>query len=208
LATNGTGPYSYTWLFGDGTTGNGSSPSHAYDQPGTYTVWVWVNDSVGASVSQRLVLTVDAAPTSTTTLLGLPQTELIVLLAIIVLVAALGAVLLVPRRSRAPPVPQRAPATSASAPGAEGIGSLAGPARPGPGPSVAPQPSPPPQRPAVSVVSPLPSFAAAPPKAIEPIPGPESPPPAGAGFCPFCGTPTDGSYRFCRRCGKPLPSLA
>jgi plastocyanin len=32
--------FSYTWDFGDGTTGTGETPTHTYDSPGTYTVTV------------------------------------------------------------------------------------------------------------------------------------------------------------------------
>jgi PKD repeat protein len=37
--------FSYAWDFGDGATGQGASPSHAYLTPGTYTVAVTVTDS-------------------------------------------------------------------------------------------------------------------------------------------------------------------
>lgn len=38
---------SYTWDFGDGTTGDGASPDHEYDEPGVYTVCLTVVFSTG-----------------------------------------------------------------------------------------------------------------------------------------------------------------
>ena len=39
--------YTMTWSFGDGSNGTGSSPSHAYSLPGTYTVRFQVSDGEG-----------------------------------------------------------------------------------------------------------------------------------------------------------------
>lgn len=56
--TGGTGPYLYTWLFGDGGSSNAAEPSHTYGGPGTYTVRVWVNDSGGAGSHETLTVLV------------------------------------------------------------------------------------------------------------------------------------------------------
>jgi PKD repeat protein len=53
----GLAPYSYVWHFGDGGASGAADPSHTYLQAGTYTVWLWVNDSRGASVSNELTIT-------------------------------------------------------------------------------------------------------------------------------------------------------
>src|SRR5947208_3107979 len=44
--SGGVPPYSYTWSFGDGSTGSGSSPTHIYSTKGTYSVRLTVKDSV------------------------------------------------------------------------------------------------------------------------------------------------------------------
>src|SRR3989454_4653509 len=57
-ATGGAQPYSYSWNFGDGSTGNGQSVSHSYLLPGTYTVALTVGDASGARVSTSQTVTV------------------------------------------------------------------------------------------------------------------------------------------------------
>lgn len=43
----GTQPVSYSWDFGDGTTGTGATPSHTYREAGTYTVTLTVRNEFG-----------------------------------------------------------------------------------------------------------------------------------------------------------------
>src|SRR3989454_2142118 len=44
-ASGGTAPYAFSWSFGDGSTGIGSSTTHSYSSPGTFTVVLTVRDS-------------------------------------------------------------------------------------------------------------------------------------------------------------------
>jgi len=44
---------SYTWYFGDGTTGNGSTPIHTYYSDGTYTVTLKVTDNNGRNGTNK-----------------------------------------------------------------------------------------------------------------------------------------------------------
>ena len=45
--STGTGPYTGTWYFGDGTSGTGSSPAHTYTATGSYTVTLIQTDGNG-----------------------------------------------------------------------------------------------------------------------------------------------------------------
>ena len=48
--TGGSGTYTYSWAFGDGNHGTAASGTHVYANSGTYTAWVWINDTLGGSV--------------------------------------------------------------------------------------------------------------------------------------------------------------
>ncbi|HYA10839.1 MAG TPA: PKD domain-containing protein [Thermoplasmata archaeon] len=62
--TGGSGPYTYTWRFGDGSTSALPDPDHAFTSATTYTVQVWANDSAGGSAHATLTVTAES-PTST-----------------------------------------------------------------------------------------------------------------------------------------------
>ncbi|WP_165250234.1 PKD domain-containing protein [Paludisphaera soli] len=62
--------YTYSWNFGDGSTGVGEAPSHVYSSPGNYTVTVRATSSEGATtmlatttlaISLATVIPIDAA---------------------------------------------------------------------------------------------------------------------------------------------------
>jgi PKD repeat protein len=54
----GDGDVSREWSFGDGTTGSGESPSHTYEEPGTYTVELAASNETGED-SRTLTMTVE-----------------------------------------------------------------------------------------------------------------------------------------------------
>ncbi|TMC83224.1 MAG: PKD domain-containing protein, partial [Chloroflexi bacterium] len=43
--SGGVAPYSYGWVFGDGSSGTGAAPSHTYSAAGTYTATLTVTDA-------------------------------------------------------------------------------------------------------------------------------------------------------------------
>lgn len=54
---------SYAWEFGDGSTGSGPNPTHAYDVAGEYTVTLTVTDEEAASTTvQRTLLIREPVP--------------------------------------------------------------------------------------------------------------------------------------------------
>lgn len=61
-ATGGTPPYSYSWDFGDSTSGTGPTPTHAYADNGSYKVKLLVTDSGGQSRTASITATVTNTP--------------------------------------------------------------------------------------------------------------------------------------------------
>jgi PKD repeat protein len=50
-ATGGTGPYNFSWTFGDGNSSLTADPIHVFASPGSYTIRGWANDSFGESAT-------------------------------------------------------------------------------------------------------------------------------------------------------------
>ncbi|TLZ80606.1 MAG: PKD domain-containing protein, partial [Methanobacteriota archaeon] len=55
-------PYNYTWSFGDGTFGTGSSPTHTYPGAARYLAQVTVHDSRGLTGYGSTLITVTGPP--------------------------------------------------------------------------------------------------------------------------------------------------
>ena len=61
--SGGLAPYTYQWMFGDGSASTTQSAVHRYSAPGTYGAQVTVRDSLGSSVSSSVsVLVRPSAP--------------------------------------------------------------------------------------------------------------------------------------------------
>jgi PKD repeat protein len=55
-------PLSFSWAFGDGTTGSGASVAHAYAEPGSYVAVLTVSDGRGGSAVAEAAVTVTSPP--------------------------------------------------------------------------------------------------------------------------------------------------
>lgn len=61
-ATGGVGPYAYSWVFGDGTTGSGSTTTHSYSAPGSMDASCTATDSFGLKSSGGVIVSVSTDP--------------------------------------------------------------------------------------------------------------------------------------------------
>lgn len=62
----------YSWNFGDGTTGTGPTPTHAYAAAGTYTVRLTISDFLGRSAQTSQTLIVGGGTTPSTSFVSSP----------------------------------------------------------------------------------------------------------------------------------------
>jgi PKD repeat protein len=118
VPSGGTGPFSYSWQFGDGSTGSGSTVDHTYSTGGTYAVLVWANDSAGESVEQTFQVTVSAPAGGPSVLSGAIGIGLAV-----ALIIAVGSIAALWWWRRIPPEDGLSPAESgAGAPPTDSLG--------------------------------------------------------------------------------------
>ena len=61
-ASGGTSPYTYSWTFGDGGIGSGSSVTHSYQAAGSYNVVLGVTDAAGQTASSTQTVNVSNPP--------------------------------------------------------------------------------------------------------------------------------------------------
>jgi len=67
-AATGTGPLTYAWNFGDGTTASGTlNPTHTYQTAGTYTAQLTVTDALGIPAISTLTATVNGTGSASPT---------------------------------------------------------------------------------------------------------------------------------------------
>jgi hypothetical protein len=64
-AAGGVSAYSYSWTFGDGSTGSGAHTSHIYSTPGTMTVVCTATDTLGTMARDSTEVSVGTAPSIT-----------------------------------------------------------------------------------------------------------------------------------------------
>lgn len=106
-ASGGTPPLLYEWLLGDGATSALPAPQHAYASARPYTVLLWVNDSVGASIERSFALSVYQNTSSSSPATPAWENPILwVATAAVVAAASLGVLLL---RRRTPPRPPADP---------------------------------------------------------------------------------------------------
>jgi PKD domain len=104
-ANGGAGPYSYSWVFGDGKTATGSPVVHSYGSSGSFTATCTVTDSNGVVATSSAIVTVNP------TVAGLPAGQGYAVIggsiAVVVVIVIVVAVLLLRRGKSNRPPPRR-----------------------------------------------------------------------------------------------------
>jgi hypothetical protein len=76
IASGGTLPYLYTWIFGDGTSDSGANVSQVqqtYQWPGIYNWTLWLNDSANRTVASNGQVIVESAPVRVSNVSSMPD---------------------------------------------------------------------------------------------------------------------------------------
>jgi PKD repeat protein len=63
-ASSGTGPYSFNWVFGDGSSGTGSNVTHTYASAGSFTVILTTTDNSVSRLTATSAITITVASSS------------------------------------------------------------------------------------------------------------------------------------------------
>ena len=167
--SGGSGGVTFSWEFGDNTTGTSNPVTHTFSSQSNGTVYVAVTDSAGSWAHASIAIQVhrvatSGSPSGPEHASSFPWLYVLVGLVAVAVVAALLVALYVRRRKGAKGATGPAPAGS-SGPQAPPMGTEAAPATPPPQPPPAPAPLPPP--PPDMVPGPAPS-----PPSPPPLPGP------------------------------------
>jgi PKD domain len=82
-ASGGTAPYTYSWNFGDGTTGTGSNPTHSFTRAGSYSVTMTATDATGKTATTAKSVSVGGTTTLPGIAIGPISTALFVIAGIL-----------------------------------------------------------------------------------------------------------------------------
>jgi hypothetical protein len=89
----------YSWDFGDSTTGDGASATHAYTEAGTYTVTVTADDGNGGTSTATQSITVEAAAEDDDAGIDIIWILLVIIIIVVVVIVAVVAM-----KKRGPPL--------------------------------------------------------------------------------------------------------